>query len=247
MSIGIDTGGIHHVTLRSSDLARSRRFYIDTLGFPLALEGPNIFLFLAGQTAVAVRGAEAATPPGDVFNPFRVGLDHVALACADEGELERVAAALAQNAIENTGLRLDPTLDRRYVAFKDPDRIAWEVYMAPDLVTGAVRAYFAALRNGRIDDIPFAPDVTFESPLSPRLEGASGVREFLRGALPLIRDVRVNQYLTQGDCVAVRVDLDTVFGVIPALDWFRVVGGVIVEARPYFDPQPITSKMAAAS
>ena len=30
-----------------------------------------------------------------------------------------------------TGIRLDPTLQQRYVAFKDPDRIAWELYMTP--------------------------------------------------------------------------------------------------------------------
>ena len=32
--------------------------------------------------------------------------------------------------MENTGVKLDETLGKRYVAFKDPDRIAWELYMA---------------------------------------------------------------------------------------------------------------------
>jgi catechol 2,3-dioxygenase-like lactoylglutathione lyase family enzyme len=130
MAIGIKSPGIHHLTLRSANLERSRRFYVETLGFPVALEGPNLFIFLAGSTAVAVRGPETATPQGDVFNPFRVGLDHVALACPDEAELERVAAALSQAGVENTGVKFDETLGKRYVAFKDPDRIAWEFYMA---------------------------------------------------------------------------------------------------------------------
>ena len=30
--------------------------------------------------------------------------------------------------VENTGVKLDETLGKRYVAFKDPDRIAWEFY-----------------------------------------------------------------------------------------------------------------------
>ena len=30
MAIGIATTGIHHVALRSTDLARARRFYADT-------------------------------------------------------------------------------------------------------------------------------------------------------------------------------------------------------------------------
>ena len=88
------------------------------------------FSFSWQAPRVGVRGPEAATPKGEMFNPFRVGLDHLALACSDEAELERVAAALAKAGVENTGVKLDPTLNKRYVAFKDPDRIAWEFYMA---------------------------------------------------------------------------------------------------------------------
>ena len=130
MGIDFKTPGIHHIALRSADLARSKRFYAQTLGFPVILEVENLFVFLAGSTAVGVRGPEAATPKGETFNPFRVGLDHVALACSEEVELERVAAALSKAGVENTGVKTDPTLNKRYVAFKDPDRIAWEFYMA---------------------------------------------------------------------------------------------------------------------
>jgi glyoxylase I family protein len=132
MSIGIATAGIHHIALRSTDLARSRAFYADTIGFPVILETPGLFLFLAGETAIGVRGPESDTPDGDVFSPFRAGLDHLALACGDEQELERVATALRAAGVDNTGIKTDPVLNRRYVAFKDPDRIAWELYMAPN-------------------------------------------------------------------------------------------------------------------
>jgi glyoxylase I family protein len=130
MAMNIETTGVHHIALRSSDLARSRRFYVDTLGFAPVLETDGLFIFLAGAAAVAVRGPEAATPAGDTFDPFRVGLDHVALTCSDERELERVADALQAAGIENTGVKRDETLGKQYVAFKDPDRIAWEYYMA---------------------------------------------------------------------------------------------------------------------
>lgn len=128
--IRMHTPGVHHVALRCADLARSRSFYIDTLGFPSILETESLVIFLAGGTAFGLRGPDASTPAGDVFSPFRVGLDHVALTCGDEAELRRVAAALEAAGIENTGIRLDETLGKRYVAFKDPDRIAWEFYMA---------------------------------------------------------------------------------------------------------------------
>ena len=44
--------------------------------------------------------------------------------------VSRVADALSAAGIENTGAKHDETLDKDYVAFKDPDRIAWEFYMA---------------------------------------------------------------------------------------------------------------------
>jgi glyoxylase I family protein len=242
--VAIATSGVHHIALRSTNLERSRRFYVDTLGFPLALEGPNIFLCLAGTTAVAVRGPEASTSGSDVFDPFRVGLDHVALACADENELVRVAAALERAGVDNTGVRIDPALERRYVAFKDPDRIAWELYMAPDLAVQAAQAYMDGLDRKNVDQVPFAEDVVFQGPLGPTLTGAGAVRDFLRSVFPLLTGVRVLQHVSHGDYVGTRFELGTVHGVIPAFDWLHVVHGEIVEARPFYDPRPITDAAA---
>jgi glyoxylase I family protein len=126
----IATTGVHHLTLRSSDLTRARDFYGRTLGLPIVLETWDSFVALAGSTLLVVRSPETRTPAGDPFDPFRVGLDHVALACADEAELERVARVLEAAQVPSTGLRFDAVLRRRYVAFKDPDGLAWEFYMA---------------------------------------------------------------------------------------------------------------------
>lgn len=129
MAINLKTPHVHHIALRVSDFDRARRFYVDTLGFDVALEKPNFLIFFAGSTAVALRGPENGTPKNDVFDPFRIGLDHLALGCDDEAELERVTGALQQAGVDNTGIKMDETLGKRYVAFKDPDRIAWEFYM----------------------------------------------------------------------------------------------------------------------
>jgi glyoxylase I family protein len=129
VAIKIKTRGLHHVTLRSRDLGRSKLFYSEKLGFSIIMDLPELVVFQAGATALVVRGPDAGTPEGDKFNPLRVGLDHIALACDDEAELERVAAALSAEGIENTGVKIDETLGKKYVAFKDPDRIAWEFYM----------------------------------------------------------------------------------------------------------------------
>jgi catechol 2,3-dioxygenase-like lactoylglutathione lyase family enzyme len=145
MTIALKTTGVHHLTLRSSDLARARDFYSSTLGFPIVLETWDSFGTLAGSTLLVVRRSDTRTSAastsssasraasrdaGDRFDPVRAGLDHVALGCADEAELVRVARALEAALVPTTGLRFDEVLRRRYVAFKDPDGIAWEFYMA---------------------------------------------------------------------------------------------------------------------
>lgn len=130
MGIEIKTTGVHHIALRVTHLPRAKQFYTETLGFPVLMDSPELVLFLAGGTAFGLRGPSPESPKQDVFSPHRVGIDHIALACTDETELERVADALKAAGVENTGAKLDPTLGKRYVAFKDPDRIAWELYMA---------------------------------------------------------------------------------------------------------------------
>jgi catechol 2,3-dioxygenase-like lactoylglutathione lyase family enzyme len=126
MGIAMQTPGIHHISLRASDFECSRHFYIETLGFPVALEKENLLIFLAGGTAIGIR---PALESGE-FKPLRTGLDHLALTCEHESELKRVAAALTDAGIENTGVKKDETLGKLYVNFKDPDRIAWEFFMA---------------------------------------------------------------------------------------------------------------------
>jgi catechol 2,3-dioxygenase-like lactoylglutathione lyase family enzyme len=129
MGICMKTPGVVHLALRATDYGRAKKFYLETLGFPLVAELENLFIFSAGSTVVGVRGPDAKTPRGDRFSPFRVGLDHLALGCELPEELDRVARALAQAGIPNTGVKLDPTLKKNYVAFKDPDGISWELYM----------------------------------------------------------------------------------------------------------------------
>ena len=130
MAIGLKTPGLHHLSLRSTDLERSKGFYVGLLGFPVVMEVPGLLLFAAGSALIGVRGPDQATPAGDGFDPFRVGLDHVALVCEDEADLERVARELAAAGVWTTGVKADEALGKRYVAFKDPDGIKWEYYMA---------------------------------------------------------------------------------------------------------------------
>lgn len=125
MPISPKTGGVHHINLRCSSLDTSKRFYQDVMGFSIALETPELFAFPVGPVFIVVKKAEDDRP----FNPMQIGMDHLAMACTDESELQRVANALTDAGVENTGVKKDETLQKMYVAFKDPDRIQWEFYM----------------------------------------------------------------------------------------------------------------------
>ena len=129
MAIHPKTPGIHHICLRTLDLNVTKNFYQNILGLPLALDSPDLIIFQAGVVFVAFRKANPKQESEGTFNPFGIGLDHLAIACEKEEELNRFAKELAQAGIENTGVKFDDILQKKYVAFKDPDRIQWEFYM----------------------------------------------------------------------------------------------------------------------
>lgn len=127
MAIQPQTPGIHHIALRCKDFSVAKNFYQNVLGLPLVLDTPDLIGFLVGQVFV---GFKQANVPADAsFTPFNIGLDHVAITCESEEELQRFAKGLADAGVENTGVKKDETLQKLYVAFKDPDRIQWEFYM----------------------------------------------------------------------------------------------------------------------
>ncbi len=108
-----------------------------------------------------------------------------------------------------------------------------------------VEGYLDGLRKKDLSEVAFAPDVTFESPLSAKLIGEQAVVDFLTGLFPAIRDIRVKQHIVEGEYVATVFDFDTTFGVIPVLDCFRISNGKLKQIRPFYDPRPITNPQGA--
>jgi glyoxylase I family protein len=127
MAINPAPGVIHHIALRCTDSKRTKDFYQNILGLPLVLDTPDLFGFMIANVFL---GFKMASPQSEnVFNPFNIGLDHIAIACEKESDLHEFAKQLQEAGIENTGVKTDETLQKLYVAFKDPDRIQWEYYM----------------------------------------------------------------------------------------------------------------------
>ena len=131
--------GYAHVRITVTDIARSRRFYDDVFGFPVAFEVPEgaddatraALGFLFGGVIYRLPGGQLlglrpVAGPGDAFSEDRVGLDHLALAVDGPQELEEAAAVLdglgiAHEAVKDLGRA-------QILEFRDPDGVALELY-----------------------------------------------------------------------------------------------------------------------
>lgn len=123
--------GLAHLGLRVTDLARARQFYVDILGFQPLAEQSGLLICNAYGSVIAFRGDEPQTDKQDRFNPYRVGLDHVALAVPDLNALETMKSGLDGASVPNHGIEQDEFTHASYISFYDPDGIAWELYVTP--------------------------------------------------------------------------------------------------------------------
>ena len=136
---------LHHVAIRVRDPGASRRFYENVLGFSFfeipvsgkfigAWEGtPSEGTLLAmqtGDTFVILEPPLEGTASGDRFSEQRIGVDHLAFGVDDRQDLERLERSLRDAGVDTAGIEHDPVLDKDYVAFRDPDNVQWEFYMA---------------------------------------------------------------------------------------------------------------------
>ncbi len=124
----LNANGLSHLGLRVTNLARAKHFYVDTLGCQLVRETDGAMLVNVSGMLVALYETDAYSSSYDRFNPFRVGLDHLALAVEDPGILEDLKRNLDAAGVRNNGVEEDPETHDKYISFYDPDGIAWELY-----------------------------------------------------------------------------------------------------------------------
>ncbi|SRR5258707_13621162 len=124
----LNANGLSHLGLRVTNLARAKQFYVDTLGCQLVREIDGAVLVSISGMLIGLYGTDVRSSSDDHFDPFRVGLDHLALAVEDPGTLEDLKRDLDAARIPNNGVEEDPETHDRYISFSDPDGIAWELY-----------------------------------------------------------------------------------------------------------------------
>ena len=128
----LNAHGLSHIGLRVTNLARAKHFYIDTLGSKLVREIDGAVLMNMYGMLFALYGDDAHSSSRDHFDPFRVGLDHIALAIEDPNILENLKQELDAAGVRNNGVEVDPETHDKYISFYDPDGIAWELYSVTD-------------------------------------------------------------------------------------------------------------------
>lgn len=124
----LEISGFSHVAIRVTDLPRARRFYVDLLGLPVALELEGVVLVRVGNGLLGIRADAAGAKPGDRFDPHRVGLDHLSFAVDTVELLDRMKRDLDAAGIPNDGIHDEPALNAKGLVFYDPDGIAVELY-----------------------------------------------------------------------------------------------------------------------
>ena len=125
--------GIHHVAIIAADYARSRDFYLNTLGLTLVSEHyrearDSWKLNLALPDGCQIELFSFPNPPARPSRPEACGLRHLALATTN---LDADILRLAQCGVVCEPVRVDEYTERRFTFLADPDGLPIELYEVP--------------------------------------------------------------------------------------------------------------------
>lgn len=134
--VPIATSAFAHVRLTVTDLERSRRFYDDVFGLPVAFQLPpdadaatrEQLSFLFGGVIYQLGDSLLGLRPvaDDGFDEDRTGLDHVSFRVGSRADLDDAVALLDGLGIAHGGVK-DIGVGA-ILEFRDPDGIALELY-----------------------------------------------------------------------------------------------------------------------
>ena len=139
MAATIALGGIHHVRLTVTDVARSRSFYTTLFGFDVAAEVPPVtdptyeavsaalfggVILIKGKLVLSLR---PVAPQGDRFDEDRVGLDHLSFSVGNRAELDEARGLLERAGVPHGEIKELASFGIAVLEFRDPDNIQLEL------------------------------------------------------------------------------------------------------------------------
>ncbi|MGZ4214091.1 MAG: VOC family protein [Actinomycetota bacterium] len=125
--------GPSHLSLTVSDPRKSIEWYEKVFGgvlVPMLDEPGHVIIGLLTPDGffIGLQG-HGATPDGDRFTEFRIGMDHVAFGCDDRSAVEAWEKHLDAIGVAHSGIKDVPY--GSVLTFRDPDNIQLEFYSAP--------------------------------------------------------------------------------------------------------------------
>ena len=121
---------VHHIAIICSDYARSKSFYVGTLGFEIVRETyradrKSFKLDLKVGDAYQIELFSFPNPPKRTSSPEACGLRHIAF---EVENVENVANKLRAKGIESEPIRTDELTNKRFTFLRDPDDLPIEIY-----------------------------------------------------------------------------------------------------------------------
>ncbi|MBD2611839.1 hypothetical protein VF14_28325 [Nostoc linckia z18] len=124
------TTGIHHVAIICSDYHRSKKFYVETLGFTIIAETfraerNSYKLDLQVGENAQIELFSFPSPPQRFTSPEACGLRHLAFKVDD---IKQTVDYLNSQGIATENIRIDELTGKKFTFFKDPDNLPLEIY-----------------------------------------------------------------------------------------------------------------------
>lgn len=131
----IEVNGMAHVMLTVSQYDAAKAFYgrlMPALGLECVFDGSNMCYFVGARTALGIQPC-APEHAGERFVQGRVGLHHICFRARSRGDVDKVAALLAEMDADIVSPAKEGTWapGYYYVLFEDPDGIRVEVNFVP--------------------------------------------------------------------------------------------------------------------
>ena len=126
--------GLHHVAINVRDLEKSVQWYGDVLGFaalfPYDTDDFQRLIMRHASGAVVGLTRHNHADADAAFSERRPGLDHLAFGVSSREELEAWVKRLDDAGVAHSGVKETPATGSVLVAFRDPDNIQLELYVA---------------------------------------------------------------------------------------------------------------------
>ncbi|WP_392534953.1 VOC family protein [Nostoc sp. C117] len=121
---------IHHIAIICSDYDRSKKFYVETLGFLIIQE---TFRAERNSYKLDLRVGENGqielfsfpNPPPRFSSPEACGLRHLAFKVDN---IDETVFYLNSQGVETENIRIDEITGKKFTFFKDPDNLPLEIY-----------------------------------------------------------------------------------------------------------------------